>query len=81
MMTTVTARRFNHDVSAVKRLASTAPVVITDRGHATHVLLSYAEYNRITSKEPTLGEAFVVEDDAQFPAFDRTDDGPRDVQW
>ena len=82
-MTTVTARRFNHDLSAVKRLASSAPVVITDRGQPTHVLMSYAyaEYGRITGAEPTLSEAFVVDDDAEFPPVDRTDSGPRDVLW
>lgn len=32
MTTTVSARAFNHDVSAAKRAADVGPVMITDRG-------------------------------------------------
>jgi len=31
-MTTMSAREFNHDVSAAKRAATREPVIITDRG-------------------------------------------------
>ena len=47
MVTTVSARDFNHDVSAAKRAAEAGPVVITDRGTPSHVLLTYAEYRRL----------------------------------
>lgn len=39
-MPTMTSREFNHDVSAAKRAASSEPVIITDRGRPSHVLLS-----------------------------------------
>jgi len=45
---TITAREFNHDVSAAKRAALVAPVVITDRGEPSHVLMSISEYRRLT---------------------------------
>ena len=44
MVTTVTARAFNHDVSAAKRAADAGPVLITDRGEPAYVLLSISEY-------------------------------------
>jgi PHD/YefM family antitoxin component YafN of YafNO toxin-antitoxin module len=43
-MSTITSRAFNQDVSAAKRAAATAPVIITDRGKPSHVLLSVADY-------------------------------------
>lgn len=47
-MTTISAREFNHDVSAAKRAADHAAVIITDRGKPSHVLLSYEEYRRLS---------------------------------
>lgn len=46
-MVTISAREFNRDVSAAKRKADQAPVVITDRGQPAFVLLSIAEYRRL----------------------------------
>lgn len=46
-MTTISARDFNHDVSAAKRAADAGPVVITDRGEPAYVLLSIEEYRRL----------------------------------
>jgi prevent-host-death family protein len=47
-MPTISAREFNHDVSAAKRAATTEPVVITDHGRPSHVLLSIEEYQRLS---------------------------------
>ncbi|MBL8656196.1 MAG: type II toxin-antitoxin system Phd/YefM family antitoxin [Altererythrobacter sp.] len=49
-MKVVTARQFNQDVGAAKRFASAGPVVITDRGRPTHVLLTMAAYRRLTDE-------------------------------
>lgn len=46
-MTTMSAREFNRDVSAAKRAASDGPVVITDRGEPSFVLLSIEEYRQL----------------------------------
>ncbi|MFV0434665.1 MAG: type II toxin-antitoxin system Phd/YefM family antitoxin [Leucobacter sp.] len=46
-MSTMSARQFNHDVSAAKRAAAEEPVVITDRGKPTFVLVSIDEYRRL----------------------------------
>ena len=47
-MTELSAREFNRDVSAAKRAADVEAVVITDHGRPSHVLMSYAEYERLT---------------------------------
>lgn len=46
-MSTVTTGDFNEDVSAAKRSAMTAPVIITERGKSTHVLLSIELYRQL----------------------------------
>ncbi len=64
----VTSREFNHDVSAAKRAAKDGPVVITDRGEPSHVLLTYADYQRMTRRasRPPLSEALRMDDDIEF---------------
>lgn len=42
-MTTISAREFNRDVSAAKRKANRAPVVITDRGEPATIELQVPE--------------------------------------
>ena len=44
MATIVTAREFSRDVSAAMVAAADGPVLITDHGTPTHVLISYAEF-------------------------------------
>ncbi|EJJ7183596.1 type II toxin-antitoxin system Phd/YefM family antitoxin [Salmonella enterica] len=48
MTTTFTSREFNHEVGKAKRAAFQGAVFITDRGKATHVLLSIDEYQQIS---------------------------------
>lgn len=47
MATTMTAREFNHDTARAKRATENGPVVVTDRGTPSHVLLSYSEFRRL----------------------------------
>ncbi|MGN6128030.1 MAG: type II toxin-antitoxin system prevent-host-death family antitoxin [Humibacter sp.] len=56
MSTTITSRDFNHDVSAAKRAAEQGPVVITDHGRRSHVLLTAAEYDRLTGAGELVGD-------------------------
>ena len=46
----VSSREFNQDTGRAKRAARRGPVVITDRGRPSHVLLTFEEYNRLTSR-------------------------------
>ena len=62
-MTTVTARDFNQDVSAAKRAAATEPVIITDRGTPSHVLLSIAQYERLVADRRSIVEWLSSDDD------------------
>ena len=46
-ITTVSSREFKQHTGAVKRAASNGPVIITDRGRPTHVLLSFEAYQTL----------------------------------
>lgn len=62
-MTTISAREFNHDVSAAKRAAAAEPVIITERGRPSHVLLSFDEYERLVGGQPNIVELLSAADD------------------
>ena len=51
-ITTVTSREFNQHAGEAKKAADRGPVFITDRGRPAHVLLSIAEYRRLTGAQP-----------------------------
>jgi PHD/YefM family antitoxin component YafN of YafNO toxin-antitoxin module len=53
-MRVVTSREFNQDVSQAKRFARDEPVFVTDRGKATHVLLSVDAYRQLLGPSETL---------------------------
>ncbi len=65
-MTMVSSREFNRDVSAVKRAAAGEPVIINDHGRPPHVLLSFADYRRLTGSVGSLGDAFVLDEEIEF---------------
>ena len=62
-MTMMSARDFNRDVSAAKREAARAPVVITDRGEPAFVLLSIEEYRRLSGQGESIVERLSMDDD------------------
>ena len=73
--TTITSREFNQDTGGAKKAADAGPVYITDRGRPSHVLLSFADYQRLAGNQPTiidlLGEPKGVEDiEFEAPASD-----------
>ncbi|WP_322762379.1 type II toxin-antitoxin system Phd/YefM family antitoxin [Frankia sp. Cr2] len=74
----VSSREFNRDVSAIKRAATSGPVIITDRGRPSHVLLSFADYQRLTGTAGNLGDAFVLDEDIDFEPV-RPRDSVREV--
>lgn len=49
-MTTITSREFNQNASKAQKAAETAPVFITRRGELAHVLMNYAEYQKLTKQ-------------------------------
>ena len=56
-MPTLTSRELNHDVSSAKKAAQNGPVIITDRGKPSHVLMTYDDFNRLSGKRRNLIEA------------------------
>lgn len=55
-MSTLTSRELNHDVSRAKKAAQNGPVIITDRGKPSHVLMTYDDFNRLSGKRRSLVE-------------------------
>ena len=79
-MSVVTSRELNHDVSAVKRAAARGPVVITDHGRPSHVLLTFADYERLAGIDTSLAEAFVMPDEVEFEPV-RPEGSTREIDW
>lgn len=59
-ITTLSSRELNHDVSRAKKAAQKGPVVITDRGKPSHVLMTYGEFQHLTGKRHSLVEALAM---------------------
>jgi hypothetical protein len=57
-MKTFSSRQFNQHVGAAKKAALAGPVVITDRGKPTHVLLSVEDYKGPLTEPHTVQEVF-----------------------
>jgi prevent-host-death family protein len=55
--TTISSREANQDFGSAKRATKSGPVIITDRGKPSHVLLSFAQYTELSSKATNLAEA------------------------
>jgi prevent-host-death family protein len=65
-MATMSARDFNQDLSAAKRSAASEPVIITDRGQPSHVLMSFEEYRRLTSDRKNIVDWLSTDDDVDL---------------
>ena len=55
-LSTVTSRAFNQDTSGAKRASMSGPVFITDRGRPAHVLLSIADYQKLTRPSGSIAD-------------------------
>jgi prevent-host-death family protein len=63
---TVTAAEFNQRPSQVKRAAEEEPVVITEHGRPSFVLLTYAEYQRLLRTPGNLAEWLEMDEEIEF---------------
>ena len=61
MTQTMSAREFNQELSRAKREALENPVIITDRGAPSHVLMSYAEYKKLTRSPESIVEKLLID--------------------
>ena len=72
-ITTLSSREFNQDTARAKRATAKGPVFITDRGRASHVLLSLKEYESLASKQKNILELLAmpgleeIDPDFEFP--------------
>ena len=65
-ITTVSSREFNQDVGRAKRAALSGPVFITDRSRPAYVLLTIADYQRITEKKESIIDLLALPDAADI---------------
>jgi PHD/YefM family antitoxin component YafN of YafNO toxin-antitoxin module len=70
-LTHFTSREFNQSTSKAKKDSLSGPVFFTDRGKPSHVLLSYGEYERITSDSESIVQAL------SMPGLSDVDFNPR----
>jgi len=59
-ITTLSSREFNQDASKAKKAAMSGPVIITDRGRPAHVLLTFAEYKKISGKQTKIADLLAM---------------------
>lgn len=51
---TMSSRDFNQDTARAKKAATAGPVVITDRGRPSHVLLTYERYQELLGDQDNI---------------------------
>ena len=74
-MKLLSSREFNRDVSLAKRAAQVEPVLITDRGQPTHVLMSIGEYRRLTGEGESILEMLAMPVTVAIDETDAASDG------
>lgn len=72
----MSSRRFNQDTGAAKQAANAGPVIITDRGKPSHVLLSLEDYQELAGESRSLLEAVAQTAAEEFDFVPPRLDGP-----
>jgi prevent-host-death family protein len=80
--TTLTSREFHQDSAKVKRAAENGPVIITDRGKPSHVLLSIEEYRKLTSERVSIADLLYYPgvDEIELELPERQPYQPREIE-
>jgi hypothetical protein len=65
-MQTVSSRAFNQDPTAAKRAATISPVLITERGKVSHILLSIDKYQELTGGSKNIIDMLAMPDDKDY---------------
>ncbi|MDR3054568.1 MAG: type II toxin-antitoxin system Phd/YefM family antitoxin [Zoogloeaceae bacterium] len=60
LTTTLSSRDFNQHASEAKKRAGKGPVLITDRGRPAHVLLTFADYQRLLGKQRKIADLLAM---------------------
>ncbi|MGQ9366111.1 type II toxin-antitoxin system Phd/YefM family antitoxin [Azospirillum sp. ST 5-10] len=56
-MQTIPSREFHQNLAAAKQAAEHGPVIVTDRGRPTHVLLRYEDFRRMAGGDISIADA------------------------
>ena len=72
-MKLLSSREFNRDVSQAKRAARVEPVLITDRGQPTHVLMSIADFRRLSGESDNILEILAMPEPVELESDDLSD--------
>ena len=62
-ITTISSREFNQDAGGAKKAAEKGPVIITDRGRPSHVLLRFEAYQKLAGAQRSLLDAVAQDED------------------
>ncbi len=62
-ITTISSCALDQDADAARLAAESGPVIVTDQGRAAYVLLSYADYQKLTGVRSLLDAVAQKEDD------------------
>ena len=65
-ITTLSSRAFNQDTGKAKKAAKKGPVIITDRGRPSYVLLSIEDYQKMTGQQTSVVELLAMPDAEQI---------------
>ncbi|MGD0887693.1 MAG: type II toxin-antitoxin system Phd/YefM family antitoxin [Acidobacteriaceae bacterium] len=82
-ITTLSSREFNQDRSRAAKAAQKGPVFVTNRKRLSLVLLSAAEYQKITRKQENIVDLLTMPDGTPEFDFDfpRLEFNPRPVDF
>ncbi|MFC7279683.1 type II toxin-antitoxin system prevent-host-death family antitoxin [Paractinoplanes rhizophilus] len=69
-VTRLSSREFNQDTGRAKNAARSGPVFITDRGRPAHVLLTFADYERLTGGQESIVDLLSLSPDEADVEFD-----------
>lgn len=80
-ITTISSREFNQDLGRAKRAAASGPVVVTERGAPSFVLLKFSDYQKLGKPERTAAEALSCPEiaDIEFDLPPRTVETHREI--
>jgi prevent-host-death family protein len=72
--TRLTSREFNQDVGRAKRAAAAGPVLVTDRGRPSFVLISYEDWTALVGQGRSIAQALAGAPEVADAAFDPPQD-------
>ena len=81
--TLMSSREANQNFSRAKRAAKDGPVIITERGKPTQVLMSYAQYQGLKGPAKSILDRLAMPgmEQIEFEIGDRAKDRPRAVDF